>query len=259
MSGLVTLGWTGFAGTVEGGGGGGPSGIVIPFTLWDADGELASSVDLSGAGVVKISVNGDTYTNIVGDPPEPVLGRSGEYIYVLDDTEVPPDGGYVRLSVVLAGYQLVMEDCRPTLATAGNVSSSTSTTAANISNAISAINATISSAITNINTNTNTQVADLPTAAEIDTLLSANHGAGSWAGATAAEILLAILDHNHDTGVTVGGLLARIEAVLTGKATGLSDAGTGRYYMRDGVTIAVQSTIDPAAGTRGPSDVSGSE
>ena len=253
---LTTLGYVDGGGD-GGGGGGGPSGTLIAFRLFDNDGNPASGVDLSGAGEVMLSVGGAAFAARVGDPPVSIANGDGDYYYELDDTEIPTPGSFVLLKVEKTGYHLVREE-RYYWATSTNVTTSTSTTANNIVNAVSALSSAIAAAITSINSNTTTGLDAVPTAAEIEAYFAGIHGAGSWAGATAAEILAAIVAYNHDGGVTLGGLFARIEAVLTGKTTGLNGP-VARFYMRDGTTVAVEITIDPEAGTRGQSTVGGSE
>lgn len=76
--------------------------------------------------------------------------------------------------------------------------------------------------------------------------------------AIATASLNALLAHDHDTGVTVAGLLARLEALVSGKVTGLK-GNTVRFYMKDGITVAIQATQDVAAGTRAAANVAGSE
>lgn len=79
---------------------------------------------------------------------------------------------------------------------------------------------------------TQSAVAALPTA-------SANATAG----------VAALMAHAHDTGVTIGGLLTRLEALVSGKATGLK-SGLVRFFRRDGITIAMEMIQDLAAGNR---------
>jgi hypothetical protein len=56
-----------------GGGGTGPSGVVIFFVLLNTGtGDLESGVDLSAAGVIKISTNGLAFNNRVGAAPTSV-------------------------------------------------------------------------------------------------------------------------------------------------------------------------------------------
>ncbi len=75
---------------------------------------------------------------------------------------------------------------------------------------------------------------------------------------TAGEIVDALMDFSHDTGVTMLGLFRRLEATISGKATGLRST-VARFFMRDGTTPATQATQDTDAGTRVVADVSGSE
>jgi hypothetical protein len=77
---------------------------------------------------------------------------------------------------------------------------------------------------------------------------------------TVEEIVAAIVAHSHDTGVTVEGLLIRLEAFLSGLATGMNGP-LGKWYKRGGLGagVAFEGAVDPTAGTRAESDVSGSE
>ncbi len=79
---------------------------------------------------------------------------------------------------------------------------------------------------------------------------------------TAGEIRDAILDYVHDNGgpipATVRGLLIRLEALASGKATGLISS-LARFFMQDNVTVATETIQDTATGSRSRGDISGSE
>lgn len=75
---------------------------------------------------------------------------------------------------------------------------------------------------------------------------------------SATVFVEALLSYAHETGATIEGLLIRLEAFLTGKASGLNGA-VGKFYRRDGVTVAFQGALDPNNGARQVSDISGSE
>lgn len=77
-------------------------------------------------------------------------------------------------------------------------------------------------------------------------------------GATADDFVTALMAFSHDTSATVLGLLKRLEALVSGKATGLKGP-LARFYLRDGTTVAIEAVQDVAAGTRATADISGSE
>lgn len=240
-----------------GGGGSGPSGVVIPFLVYDSDGELANVADFS-SWTLMISVGGADFAAAVGDAPVNIGGGpDGSHYYVLDEAELPSPGSFVIFSAEETGYKDVRE-VRWFWATATDVETSTTTTAANISNAISAIEGAISAAITAINANTDTDFDAVPTVGEIDTQLTASHGSGAWSGAVLADIIAGIYDENFDTDRSFRGFLQRADAVLCNKATGMNGP-TARFYMADGTTAAVVIAVDPDAGTRGLPDISETE
>jgi hypothetical protein len=74
-----------------------------------------------------------------------------------------------------------------------------------------------------------------------------------------AAVVAAANDDEHDTGASWAGLKARLEALASGAATGLNRSGTVTFLMRDGTTAAFTLVQDVAAGTRGPSNITGSE
>lgn len=67
---------------------------------------------------------------------------------------------------------------------------------------------------------------------------------------TVAQIRDGILNFAHDGNRTVRGTISRIEASLTGRASGLKDTGTAIFYLADAVTEAFRAAIDVAVGTR---------
>jgi hypothetical protein len=63
------------------------------------------------------------------------------------------------------------------------------------------------------------------------------------------EIVAAVWAFVIDGAETAKGVLARMDAVNKGKATGLNSA-TATFYRADGVTKAIEATQDVSAGTR---------
>jgi hypothetical protein len=59
----------------------------------------------------------------------------------------------------------------------------------------------------------------------------------------------ALMAYAHETGRTLLGLFRRLDALLTGKATGLLSS-TATFYRADGVTKAIEATQSVGAGTR---------
>lgn len=76
-------------------------------------------------------------------------------------------------------------------------------------------------------------------------------------GSSAAAVVAALVAYAHDTGATVGGLLVRLEAFLSGQATNMHGPTT-TWYKRGG-GIAFAGVNDVTAGNRAESDISGSE
>lgn len=64
-----------------------------------------------------------------------------------------------------------------------------------------------------------------------------------------AAIAAAVMSYAHEAGRTVLGVLRRLDALMTGKATGLIGA-TVAFFRPDGTTKAIEATQDVAAGTR---------
>lgn len=87
-------------------------------------------------------------------------------------------------------------------------------------------------------------------------------GEESAGGSDAEDIIAALIAYAHDTGVTVGGMLVRFEAWLSGErevsAGATPDLVHVAYKDKDGV-IAMEGDYDPATGARADADVEGSE
>lgn len=132
MTALVSRGYQ--APSVAGGGGSGPSGVVVPFVLYDDDGGLAPAIDLSAAGVVQLSLHGAAFANRLGAAPTS-LG-DGAYYYVLDEDELGV--AWVLLKIEKAGYRTVIQ--RETLdgATEAGVATAVANSAATLLAAIEA-------------------------------------------------------------------------------------------------------------------------
>ncbi len=274
-TGIATRGYQPLATGTGGGGGGpvGPSDVAIYFTMRNIEtGELDAGLDLSAAGVAKVSADGDNFVNIVGDAPTSV-GR-GLYYYIVDASELPAGDGSVFLSVVLADYGPVMEQERIGTSVSAAVIAINAATV----NALNQITAAISAAIVTIDSNTDSEVAAVAAVADALALavaaiqertdnlpsdpagltnLATAHGAGSWAGGSGAEVVAAILAYSHDVDATLGGLFVRLEAALAGAASDQKGPRT-KFYKRDG-TVAYEGDVDPLNGQRGISDISGSE
>jgi hypothetical protein len=66
-----------------------------------------------------------------------------------------------------------------------------------------------------------------------------------------AAVLAAFRAWQHDTGVTWDGMQRRLEAYISGEATGLNGTNP-KYFLKDGTTAAIDATQDVDAGSRGP-------
>jgi hypothetical protein len=135
--GLLTGGYESSGGSASGGGGGGPSGIRVYFSLVDkTTGAYTSGIDLSAAGVVQVSKNGDAYANGLGAAPTDIGG--GDYYYELDASEVdtPPT---VIVKVVKNGYAEIHAE--KDIGSPAQVSDVTAATTNAISTILSAIGA----------------------------------------------------------------------------------------------------------------------
>lgn len=93
-----------------------------------------------------------------------------------------------------------------------------------------------------------------PTVAAIQSGLAT----ASSLASTPASTVTALLATAHDSGVTLGGLFKRLEALVSGKVTGLRGTLV-RFFLRDGTTVATEIAQVRSAGTRSTGDVSGSE
>jgi hypothetical protein len=66
---------------------------------------------------------------------------------------------------------------------------------------------------------------------------------------TTAAIAAAVMAYAHESGRTLLGVFRRLDALLTGKATGLLSS-LATFYRADGVTKAIEATQNTTAGTR---------
>jgi hypothetical protein len=67
--------------------------------------------------------------------------------------------------------------------------------------------------------------------------------------AATTAIAAAVMAYAHESGRTILGVMRRLDAMLTGKATGL--VGTlATFYRADGTTKAIEATQDTTLGTR---------
>lgn len=140
-AGLTTLGFEAPAVTA-GGGGGGPSGIRIYFSLIDTSGVYQPGIDLSASGVVQLSKDGASYANRVGSAPTSI--GAGDYYYELDATEVGVDT--VLLKVVKTGYAEVHTEKDMDVAQGSDVTNAVTTINATVVGALNATLAAIAAA-----------------------------------------------------------------------------------------------------------------
>ena len=248
---LATRGYLSPSTGSGGGGGGGPSGLVIPFSLYDVDSVLQPGIDLSGAGVVQVSVNGASFVNRVGSAPTSIGG--GAYYYAPDTTEVATDG-WILIKVVKTGYQTII--LRENINTAPVTTTTIGALATTIANDITASQNAVTSALVNVSTDVwNVSRAAHTTAGTFGEGVVVN----SLATAAINAVRDGILNYSHRSGRTVRGLLRRLDALAAGKATGLLGAVV-KFFAPDGTTVEMQVSQTPAAGTRETAtDVSGSE
>lgn len=238
--GLLTGGW---GPTVLGGSsGGGASGTRFYFVLEADDGTPTAGQTLS-TSEFQVSVNGAAFANRVGAAPTSV--GSGAYYYVLDTSEAVQ--GVVMFKVDKTGfkptgfpqlYQMKIDtavtDAQNTIL--AGISNSESAVAADIAAAQTAINAHTDSQLATerntINAHTDSQLATerntiiteidtRPTAAAIDALLSANHGAGAWgaAGLDVNTIVDAIFAELLEGSVTFGDAVRGLLSLSGGPVT----------------------------------------
>jgi hypothetical protein len=81
--------------------------------------------------------------------------------------------------------------------------------------------------------------------------------AAAVAADVGTEIAAAVWAYVHETGRTAKGVLVRLDALMTGKGTGLRSS-IARFFRADGTTVAIQASQNIAAGTReAASSVSG--
>jgi hypothetical protein len=229
-----------------GGGGGGPSGDWVQFVLLDVDGVEASGVNLTTAGVVKVSIDGVAYVNAAGTITD--MG-DGVYQYEFDETEVGAKQSHVK--VVKVGYRVALANGVFEVATTDDLDSLQT----NLANNLTAAIASITGAVTAV-------------PGEVWDVLRAGHvavgsfGEGVVVSALASGALDAIrdrfLDYSHRSGRTVRGWIRRSDAVVAGKATGLLSA-FARFFAPGGVIAEIIAPQNVRAGTRDEPDVSGSE
>jgi hypothetical protein len=67
-----------------------------------------------------------------------------------------------------------------------------------------------------------------------------------------------VLSYAHETGRTLLGVFRRLDALLTGKATGLLST-LATFYRPDGVTKAIEATQDTTLGTRSTASTVGGD
>ncbi len=82
--------------------------------------------------------------------------------------------------------------------------------------------------------------------------------ASALAADAVTEIVAGFMAFSHDTGLTIKGFFRRLDALASGKATGLRSS-VASYFMRDGSTEAIEAVQDSVQGTRAVADVTGSE
>ncbi len=215
-AGLATGGYVGGASS-DGAAPTGPSGTVIAFLLVDDDGAPAGSIDLSAAGVTKVSKNGGAMANRAGAAPAFVTASQNSYVYTCDASEVDTDG-FVLLQINKAGYKVVVErenigdpatatgitDAQATIIAAviaafNSTSSAISSMGSTVDSHTDAVAAPLTTALTAIQACTdrleahltNTRIGYLdnlvggglaPTVVEINAYLTSQHGTGSWRG-----------------------------------------------------------------------------
>lgn len=73
--------------------------------------------------------------------------------------------------------------------------------------------------------------------------------AATLAGDVGTEIAAAVWDFAHESGRKAKGVLVRLDALMTGRATGMRSS-IARFFRTDGTTPAIQATQNIAAGTR---------
>jgi hypothetical protein len=67
--------------------------------------------------------------------------------------------------------------------------------------------------------------------------------------AVTTAIAAAVMAYAHESGRTILGVFRRLDALMTGKATGLVSS-LATFYRADGTTKAFEATQDVDAGTR---------
>lgn len=80
--------------------------------------------------------------------------------------------------------------------------------------------------------------------------------AAAIAADAGVELAAAVWAFAHEAGRSVKGVMVRLDAFISGKATGLR-SGTARFYRADGTTVAIQASQNIGAGTRDAGTVAG--
>lgn len=257
--GLVTLGIEAPSTTGGGGGGGGAGGLRIPFTLRDDDGVLQAGIDLSGAGVVQISIDGASYANRHGAAPTSIGDGSYYYELHVDDGAVPP---WVLLKVKIAGYQTVIqreEIVDPTLTDAiDTIDSNLNSVQSAITDAISTAQSELDSRIDD-QTGTiaadilasqgviTTAIDDLPTLTEIvngvTAQITTDHGVGDYTGGGGSVDPDDFLNAPIEGGITVADALRGLLSAHVGKVTDFN-SGVLVFKSLDGMKTRWTVTTD---------------
>lgn len=151
------------------------------------------------------------------------------------------------LTTAVASVQSDTDDIQSQLAT--NLDAAVSTRAA--ASAVTSVQADTTSLLSRLTSTRATKLDFLDVAissrAAQTTLASLAIAVGALPSADA--ITTAVWAFAHESGRTAKGVLARMDALMTGKATGLLGA-LARLYRADGTTIAWQAAQDVEAGTR---------
>lgn len=215
----------------------GASGVNIPFELLDTDGEPAESVDLSSAGVVRVSADGgDTWANRVGDAP--VEGEDGVYRYTADNTEVAAaeTTGFLLVKVKKTGYRLVVERAdvndsqlaAAVLEITNTVTAGFSTVGGDVVASTSAINAHTDSEVGTLQTNlenyADTKATEIEAAIDdAVTAINAETDAQSTVVQAAITAAIAAIDGHTDTVVAAAqtAINAHTDTTVTAAVTTL--------------------------------------
>ena len=227
--------------------GGGSSDLRVPFVVRDLDGELLAGEDLSGAGVIQVSIHGAAFGNRAGVAPTEV--GDGLYYYVPDSSEI--GSPWIALKVEKSGVKTdIFRENVQTLSQT-ELDDQTTLIVNNLTTGLDAIAANVAAV-----------------APEVWEELRADHvtagtlGQGvvvsSLATAALTSIVSSLMSFSHRSGRTVLGWVRRTDALAHGKATGLRGL-IARFFAPDGSTEEFRMSQDRTAGTRSVVDVSGSE